>query len=783
MKKITILLFLIFPIVLFGQRAIKGNVKGADGNLIGVSISTKDNSQGTLTDSQGNFKLTVSDKATTLVFTFLGYVTKEVVLDQEKEYQVFLDKETKQLKEVAVKGFSGVIGQARRRLESVQSVPESVVTLTSQEIESKGIVNVQTFANTIPNVNFTTSQGVGNNFITVRGISHIRNGESPIAFVIDGVTLPDANLINQELFDLAMIEIVKGPQGALYGKNAIAGAINITTNQPTNDFSNKISLGYGSGNLFKTQLSFSGPIMKDKLFYRVSGSYRKGDGVIKNTYLNKPVDYIEDLSLRAQIKANLSNKINATATGQIINTKAGATYYAAGVTTPNFGADDFNNQAVIADQFGTSKLKGNYGNLKVNFDLEGVTLTSSTTYNKSDRNHTGDLDFTSADILRQFQNSDSKTFNQEIKLSSKNKETTKLTWDLGAFYQNSAKLLYTQATADFGFFAPPYAPTGAQSTLAVSDFTNTYSTLAAFGFVDYKVTDKFTVSAGLRYDNDHIKQDNRTLNTKPDKTDSQLQPKLSLSLKATENMLLYTNYGRGYRSGGFNQANTVRFNEGYEAEITNNYEFGIKNSFLNNRIILNLSTYYIDFKNQQQYALLINGSGNILIGNFNFPKSESYGFEADFKIRATNYLDILASYGLSKSIILEGTSTYSVGANNSFNVAKKNTPLVPQNSYVLALESNFNLTKKVSFNGNLTLRGTGKIYWHEDNRAISSAYNLLSSKVGIAVNGFAVNVFGNNILNQKYITEYFGQDFSNGSGDLAWKGQPAVFGVDFSYKF
>lgn len=781
-RKLLFLLVFI-PAVMLGQKTVNGNVKTTEGPLPGATVSVKGTNQGTSTDFNGNFELNISEKATTLVISFVGYSTKEIQLTKAISYQITLEADSQQLKEVTVQGFLGVIGRARRRAESVQSTPESVVTLTSKDIETRGIVNIQTFADQIPNVNFTTSQNVGNNFITVRGISHIRNGESPIAFVIDGVTLPDANLLNQELFDLAMIEIVKGPQGALYGKNAIAGAINIVTNQPTNKFSNKIALGYASGNLFKTQLSSTGPIVKDKLFYRIAGSYKKGDGVINNVTLNKPVDFINDLTLRGQLKANLSDNISATITGQVIDTKGGAVYYATGITSPNFAPDDFKNQEIVADQFGKSSLKGSYGNLKLDFTFEKVKLISSTTYNKSDRNHIGDLDFSPADVLRQIQDSNSKTFNQEVKLSSINNDDSKLTWDLGTFYQNTNKLLYTKATADFGYFAPPFAPTGTQSDFATSDFTNTYSTIAAFGFLDYKVSDKFTVSAGLRYDNDNIKQDNRTLNTKPSKTDSQLQPKVSLSLKATDNMLLYTNYGRGYRSGGFNQDNTVRFNQSYEAEITDNYEFGMKNNLWNNRLILNMSTYYINFKNQQQYALLIDGGGNILIGNFNFPKSESYGFEANLKLRTSNYLDILASYGLSKSIILEGNSTYSTGTNEAFSVAGKNTPLIPQNSFNIGLESNFDVSKKVTFNGNVTLKGIGKIYWHEDNAAVSSSYNLLNARLGFSFNNISINVWGSNILDQKYITEFFGQPFSNGGGDLVWKGQPTTFGLDFNYKF
>ena len=287
MMRNLLLLVLFIPFLSFSQEiTVSGNVKSSSDVLLGVNVIEKGTSNGTTTDVDGNYSIKVNQGAT-LVFSYLGYKSKEIEVNGRQTINVTLEEDASQLDEVVIKGFDNVIGQARRRAESVQSIPESVVTFTAKDIEVKGISNVQTFADQIPNVNFTTSQNVGNNFITVRGISQVRNGDAPIAFVIDGVTLPDANLLNQELFDVALIEVVKGPQGALYGKNAIAGAINIVTNQPTNNFKNKVKVGYGNGNLLQTQLSSSGPLVKDKLFYRVSGSYKKGDGLLNNVTLDE----------------------------------------------------------------------------------------------------------------------------------------------------------------------------------------------------------------------------------------------------------------------------------------------------------------------------------------------------------------------------------------------------------------------------------------------------------------------------------------------------------------
>ncbi|MEM8929502.1 MAG: TonB-dependent receptor, partial [Bacteroidota bacterium] len=745
MLRLILLLSVLISYCCFSQDVeVSGKVQSAEGPLLGVSVIEQGTTNGTTTDFKGNYAIRVSSGAT-LVFSYLGFKTQEIVVSGGS-MNVTMEEDASQLEEVVVQGFDNVVGRARRRAESVQSIPESVVTFTSRAIETKGITNVQTFADQIPNVNFTTSQNIGNNFITVRGISHIRNGESPIAFVIDGVTLPDPNLINQELFDLALIEIVKGPQGALYGRNAIAGAINIVTNEPTNTSRNKLQFGYANGNLFQAQLSSTGPLIKDKLFYRISGTYKNGDGLLDNVTLNTTPDFIEDLSVRGQLKAILSSNATATLTGQFIDAEAGAVYYAAPTNgSATIDPDDFDNLAIQADQFGRSTLDAIYGNLKFDFNLGNVRLTSSSSYNKGERNHVGDLDFTAADVLRQIQDSNTETINQEFRLSSTVTDS-KVSWDLGAFYQKLDKELITDATADFGFFAPPFEPTGTQSRLAIGNFTNTYNTFAAFGFLDFQVSDKLTLSAGLRYDRDNIEQDNVTENTNPEKTDTQLQPKFSVALKATEHTLLYANYGRGYRTGGFNQGNTVRYSSDFDAETTDNYEIGMKNTWWNGRFILNLSGYYIDFSNQQLYALVLDGgNGNILIGNFNVPESESVGFEADLKLRATNWLDILASYGVSKARITEGTSTVSTGANETIDVSGNNTPLVPQDSYSFGLESSFAITKNVAFTGNVNLEGTGEIYWHEDNAAVSSSYHLLNARLGVTFDNFTLNLWGTNI--------------------------------------
>ena len=144
-----------------------------------------------------------------------------------------------------------IVVTARQRKESLQSVPISVSSFSEKNIRDAGIERPADFIGLTPNVSVAESQQPGLAFITIRGISQVRNGESPVAVVVDGVLQTISNEFNTELFDLQQIEVLKGPQGALYGRNAIGGAVVITTREPSNDFRGKLTVGAGNGGQVK----------------------------------------------------------------------------------------------------------------------------------------------------------------------------------------------------------------------------------------------------------------------------------------------------------------------------------------------------------------------------------------------------------------------------------------------------------------------------------------------------------------------------------------------------
>nr|VFJ65750.1 MAG: iron complex outermembrane recepter protein [Candidatus Kentron sp. FW] len=191
---------------------------------------------------------------------------------------------------------------AEKRLEKLQNVPVSVTAFSADGIVDAGIENTQDFIDLTPNVTLDDSYTVGNTFVTIRGVSQINNADSPIAIVVDGIPQNNQKQLKQELFDIERIEVLRGPQGAGYGRNAIGGAINIITKGPTNETEGYVKTGVYNGSGKTVSGAVGGPLVENVLLYRLAGNYRESDGLIDNEFLNQKVDDHEANNLRAQLR-------------------------------------------------------------------------------------------------------------------------------------------------------------------------------------------------------------------------------------------------------------------------------------------------------------------------------------------------------------------------------------------------------------------------------------------------------------------------------------------------
>lgn len=294
---------------------------------------------------------------------------------------------------------------ARKRDESYVDIPAAIQVFTSAEIEEAGIRTVHDFISLTPNMTVVQTQNAGSTFITIRGISQARNSDMPVAVLVDGVLLSNPSQFNQELFDIEQIEILKGPQGALYGRNAIGGAVTITTKQPGDELEGKIAVGYDSGPGYKVQGSLSGPI-SDTLKFRTSVSYKDTDGFLQNTNLNTEADPYEDLSGRIKLLWQPNDNFTADARFSVSMIDTTALYFvinkdlAFNLATvggpsippgsPNEDNSNFTGVPILSDNLGKGEKDLYNASLKLDFESDYGTFTSITAWDKTEEILTGD---------------------------------------------------------------------------------------------------------------------------------------------------------------------------------------------------------------------------------------------------------------------------------------------------------------------------------------------------------------------------------------------------------
>lgn len=800
MKQLLLILFC-FCQIAFSQekKDIGGKITAENGQPIpGATIIEKSNPKnGTTSDFDGSFILKVSKDSKELEVSSMGNKSKTVAIEGSI-VNITLEDEENKLKEVVVRGFGSVDSRARVRVQSIQSLPETTVAINAQTIEANGINNIQSFTSQISNVTFNQAQQPGVNFLTVRGISQIRNGESPVAVVIDGMTLPDASAMNMSLYDLELLEFVKGPQGTLYGKNAIAGAINITTKDPSNKNKTKVTLSGGNGGLFGARLSSSGAIVKDKFFYSVSGGYKSFDGLINNTFLNEKVDFSEEYNIRAKLKYVLNPKWSITYVQDNFKVDAGGNYYVTKpdifAATPPLADNDYSHEP-FGDVQGDSRLSNSLSSLKVEGNFSKSRFQSVTSFNATKRYYIGENDYSQYAFSKVSQASNSDTFSQEFRLTSKDSKESKFNYTVGTLFQNSKRYLNTSTflnkTYYEGGYTDPSAANANYSTVPLvgNDDDNTIKTIAGFVFFDYKLTSKLTASAGVRVDYDQLKNDAHITNTTSENNITVWQPKFSLAYQVVENVLGYANYGKGYRSGGFNSAATVKFGKEYQPEFTNNYEIGLKTSFWNNRIIFNNAFYIIDFENQQQYTFIPLTAA--VLGIYNFEQARISGFESEIKFKATNNIDLFAGFGFNNGEIKKGTynqltqagwPTYDYVTHNVINVSGKTSPYTVESTINAGANGNFSLGEKssIGFFVNVDYRGTQ--YWDPIEEYKQNPYALVNARVNANISNFGITLWANNILDRKFNTEFF-PTAEFGFNNLRFPNTPTTIGIDLSYKF
>jgi len=461
---------------------------------------------------------------------------------------------------------------------------------------------------------------------------------SPALAQVDEVYQGRDPTFNTILNDVARVEVLRGPQGTLYGKNTIGGAINIVTQEPTNEFDAFGDFTYGNLDLVQLRGTLSGPIVEDKLMTRLSLVYRDRDGFLDNTFTGDKLNDTEAWGGRLVIASELTDSIRLRLSGDYFKEEGTdaleleSLIPAPGPFTPaflsSFPPQDPLDNVIALDKpdFAMRELYGVAG--RIDWDLGGSTLTSITAYREYTSSFHDDSDALPFDAFDVGREENAENFSQELRLTSTTESP--FTWILGAYYyvENIENVRDIRTGPDFpfflaGVFAPIFFP-GYVEEMALTSSTIESSSYAFFGSATYEILDGLHLAGGLRWTHEQKDFFYRQFHTlvdpggsiigafavpigpvTEDYKDGRLTGDASISYDFTDDHVGYFRYARGFKAGGF-QTDVISppFDPadplGFDPETVNNYEVGFKSYWLDRKLSLNLAAFYLDWKDKQE---------------------------------------------------------------------------------------------------------------------------------------------------------------------------------------
>lgn len=662
---------------------------------------------------------------------------------------------------------------AQRRAEPLQDVPAAVNALTARQLEARGVTSTQDFVAAIPNMSFDQSFTHLNSFVVLRGVTQINNADSPVAIVVDGVPQNNQKQFRMNLVDIQRIEVLKGPQGALYGRNALGGAVNIVTKAPSGRFEGFGAFSLASGSDKTLSAGFSGPLGTGGAAFRLVAQHRESDGLIKNDYLNKKVDGIDrDSVLRGKLSFAPNRDLQ-------VDLQAGWNDFRAGATHDSVlpGGDATKVVNPITSLLG--KTSGSIADASVKLDWNtGLgTVTAITAYTDLKESYRGDLDFSNPRDLPggflgfgfqagQGQDLKVRMTSQELRLTSPaNKPVRSI---VGLYALRTERTMGTHAFVDVdGTLGQIDNPALGIINLGES---NRNTATAIFGQLDVDFGPQTTLSAALRHDHDKRQQTDTVNGGERSISFSKTQPKLTLTHKWRKDALVYATVSTGFRSGGLNAPGLPDF----RAETLTNYEVGSKNTLMGGAMVLNLALFEARSKDFQYFYVDV-ARASQLIGNID--RVRMRGLDLDLRWRVSRALDIDAGLGLTDSIIRANTALPDTVGKHT----PKNTPL----KATLGAQYEWTLPAGAKLTARADLEHRSKRYWQADNADIQPPLDLLNLRLSYAPPGdrWTAALWVKNATDEAYYTDVNAPRFSGLPYTIGWRAQPRTVGLDAKYRF
>lgn len=662
-----------------------------------------------------------------------------------------------------------VVVTAQRRPEDVRQVPISVTAFTAANIEEAGIQKPGDALALVPNVFLAETFTAGSSLIVSRGIAQTHNGSPPLAVVVDGVYQGNQKQFDQELFDIERIEVLKGPEGALYGRNSIGGAVNIITKQPTTTFEGQARVGIGNGNARNLEGAVSGPIAGDTLLVRVAGSYKDSDGLIENAYLKTPADPYTDKTGRVQVRWLVAPRWTVNGRISASNTDGGAVRYSIFPATGH--ANDFS-YPPEANILGISRRTMRDYSAQVEWAGAPFKVTGILGHSIVDERYRGDADMSHPGgriafpfgQIGQGQDLSVQMTSEELRVTSR--DDHRLRWSAGAYRIDTTRDLVSQLFADTTGTTAGFVP-----IIRLSEHDDN-TAWALYGQADLMVNARWTVSASARYDADSRGQTDLAAGIFRRTLFDAWQPRVTATYTASNRFMAYLNVGRGFRSGGYN-APTV--NPGlYQEELSTSVELGARSTLADKRLRIDGAVYATRLENAQFFHVDFASASQVID---NLRRVGIRGAEVTMTALPVQGLELVGGLGVNNSRIDDFDGSSALVGNQ--------TPMNIRSTLNLGAQYGHQIGPAIVGVARVDIARRGRQYWTPDNLDVQNPVNLLNLRVSVLKGQWSVVAWAKNVTNRKYYVEYGDAKWAGiiSGDDIAWLGRPRTAGIDLVSRF
>jgi iron complex outermembrane recepter protein len=711
-----------------------------------------------------------------------------------------------------------IVVTANRRSENLQDVAASLTVLDGDTLNDRGILNTLDLARSVPSLTVEPVVGIAAPRLYIRGIGTAdfnANAANPVTTNVDDVYIGFINATAVQLFDVQRIEVLRGPQGTLYGRNTTGGAINYLSNGPSATLGGYVNARYGRFDARQITAAVTGPVVGDTLTARLAFNYEGRDGLGTNTVTGlrnlgsrdnwalrgllrfRPDDTL-DILLNVHGGSARAQQVPWTVQG-IIDPVTGGPCSPAAVTAlqcanalgyvrPAIGRYDaeYDYRGLRGQGLG-ERLDTIGTSLKATYELGFAEVTSITAYEYADYQRAEDTDATPLAILHIDNDDRFSQFSQELRLASPSGR--RFNWIVGGFYYHDVTRHRSQSDV-LRALRPVFGFSPANFVLfADQNYRQTTDAYAVFGRIDYKIVDKLSVAFGLRYTNE-TRQLDQTINlVEPTFTiplvavdrrlrNDNVSGEVKIEYTATDDLLLYAAVARGFKSGGFN-GGLVFSNAAvtsYRPETLTSYEVGVKSQW-SRALRLNASGFYYDYKDLQLFTFVNQGGIPTQVLD-NAGSAELYGFEAELVYSPVRQLDLGANIGYVHSRLTRYITSF--GPDLSGNQLAG----APEVTLNFSADYGFDVGDwGISLHADTAYRSRSFFTQSNSPFLVKPSYWVTGARIAVTPPGeqFTIAAFGSNIFNSRYNNAV--QDLSSFGEYFAVPADPATWGVELRVRF